>query len=252
MREAGAPSTDGLAKTLLGSVVPAAPGVVMVASSEVPRNASEARARSEAKAKGRADGYRESAAEGHYRGRSRSANMECVRGSATGEEVYEGTVFSCKDPGHLGTRGCPDGHPGLDRLSATGTRFRIGSSRIWCHEVGTTHAGFGLVVRFLQDQRPPRGRRPALGDDKAEAQAQYPARPDNRPTPKEALVVGDTVPRCGRGCGTPTGLSIGKRFGVGLSVSCGASRLQLRFDLPIARHPGAAGGRLVVLRLVRH
>src|SRR5215208_1771102 len=141
------------------------------------------------------------------RGRSRSGNMGCVRGSATGEEVYEGTVFSCKDPGHLDTRGCPDGHPGLDRLSATGTRFGVGSSRIWCHKVGAAHAGLGLVVRFFMDRRPPRGRRPALGDDKAEAQAQYPARPDNRPTPKEALVVGVTVPRRGRGCGTRTGLS---------------------------------------------
>jgi len=48
MIEAGAPSTDGLAKTLLGSVVPAPPGIVMVAPPEVPRNASEARAQSEA------------------------------------------------------------------------------------------------------------------------------------------------------------------------------------------------------------
>ena len=46
-------------------------------------------------------------------------------------------------------------------------------------------------------------------------------------------------------------LQPGERLGVGLSVPRGARGLQPRRDLRIARDPGAAGGRLVVLRPVR-
>jgi hypothetical protein len=42
-----------------------------------------------------------------------------------------------------------------------------------------------------------------------------------------------------------------KRLGVGISVSCGARRLQLRCDLRLARDPTAASGCLVVLGLGR-
>src|SRR5215203_4633155 len=79
--------------------------------------------------------------------------MECVGGSATGEEAYKGTIFSCKDLGFLGTCCRPDGRPWLDRFSAVGIRFRVGSSRIRRHAVGAAHAGFGLVVRTFHDHR---------------------------------------------------------------------------------------------------
>src|SRR5215208_4152589 len=60
-----------------------------------------------------------------------------------------------------------------------------------------------------------------------------------------------TVPRRGCGGGAHTGLSTGKRLGVGLSVSCGAGGLRLRLDLRIPTDPGGTGGRMVVLGLVR-
>src|SRR5215218_7099388 len=74
------------------------------------------------------------------KGRSPSGNIRYVQGWRQGE-VYEGTVFACKDPRYLGPRGCPHGHPGLGRSSASGTRFRVRSSRIRCHEDSATHAG---------------------------------------------------------------------------------------------------------------
>ncbi len=68
MREAGAPSTGELREgcnRALRSVVPAPPGVVMVAPPEVPRNAEGAQI------EGRAKEYQESAAKGSIEARAR-------------------------------------------------------------------------------------------------------------------------------------------------------------------------------------
>ena len=69
----------------------------------------------------------------------------------------------------------PDGHPGLDRFPATGTRFSSHILSDSASPCGAAHAGLDLVVRPVHDHGPPRGRRPALGYGQEEAQAQRPA-----------------------------------------------------------------------------
>ena len=52
----------------------------------------------------------------------------------------------------------PMGILGWIAFPATGTRFRVGSSRIRRHEGGATDAGFGLVVCPFHDYCASRGR----------------------------------------------------------------------------------------------
>jgi uncharacterized protein len=86
---------------------------------------------------------------------------------APGQEVYERTVFSRKDPRYLGTRGCPDGHPRLDRFPPAGTRFRVRSSRIRCNEGGAAHAGFNRWAAVKRRLRLNTPREPTTGVPRA-------------------------------------------------------------------------------------
>jgi hypothetical protein len=120
-------------------------------------------------------------------------------GVAPGKEVYKGTVFSCKDPGYLGTRGSADGHPSWIVSPLLAPDFE--SNPLGSGVTRVVLLTLGLVWLFVLSMIIVRQEEGDLrwATIKRRLRLNTPREPTTGQPRPRALVVGGAVPCCCRG-----------------------------------------------------